>query len=263
MLLEIHHETLYRYDSPVRHSFQIIRLTPRDDPGQHRISWSLSLPHQAQPQFDAYDNIQHLISLDAAHDEVLFIASGLVETGLVSFTHDTLPVALFLRTTALTVADAALVQFAERHRAMLAQRGWQGLQELSAELLACMPYTPGCTDAETSAAQAFALGAGVCQDHSHVFLAVCRWLGFPARYVSGYLLTDHEGHVASHAWAEVNCNGVWHGFDISNGCRPDERYVRLAIGLDYLDACPVRGVRRGGGVEHLHSKAWVRQADEQ
>jgi len=263
MLLEIHHETLYRYDSPVRHSMQIVRLTPRDDPGQHRIAWNLSMPNQTPPQFDAYDNIQHLIAFDAAHDEVLIVASGLVETGLATFTHDTLPLALFLRATALTAPDAALAAFAERYRNLLQQQGWPGLRQLAADLLLQMPYAPGSTNADTSAAQAFGLGCGVCQDHSHVFLAICRWLGLPARYVSGYLLTEHAEHVASHAWAEVNLGGVWHGFDISNGCRPDARYVRLAIGLDYLDACPVRGVRRGGGEEHLQSRAWVRMAGEQ
>jgi transglutaminase-like putative cysteine protease len=263
MLLDIHHETLYSYDSPVRHSAQLLRLTPREDPGQHRISWSLTMPYHATPQFDAYGNIQHLVALDRAHDEILIVASGLVETGRASFTHDALPATLFLRGTALTAPDRALAEFAERYRAVVGRRGWRGLNELMADLLAAMPYTPGSTDADTTAAAAFAQGAGVCQDHTHVFVAISRLLGLPARYVSGFLLTDHEGHVASHAWAEVNFKGVWHSYDVSNGCRPDARYVRLAIGLDYLDACPVRGVRRGGGEESLQSKTWVKLADQQ
>jgi transglutaminase-like putative cysteine protease len=263
MLLDIHHETRYRYDNPVRHSAQLLRLTPREDPGQHRISWTLTMPYQAAPQCDAYGNIQHLVALDRTHDEILIVASGRVETGLATFTHDTLPAALFLRATVLTAPDRALADFAGRYRKVVTQRGWLGLNELMNDLLAAMPYTPGSTGVETSAAAAFAQRSGVCQDHAHVFVAVCRLLGLPARYVSGFLLTDHEGHVASHAWAEVNLNGVWHGFDVSNGCRPDARYVRLAVGLDYLDACPIRGVRRGGGEESLQSQTWVKLADQQ
>ncbi|MNT68827.1 Transglutaminase-like superfamily protein [compost metagenome] len=126
-----------------------------------------------------------------------------------------------------------------------------------------MPYTSGATQAETSAAQALALGAGVCQDHSHVFIAACRSLGLPARYVSGYLLTDRDAHVASHAWAEVYAAGRWLGFDISNRQQPDRHHLKLAVGLDYTDASPVRGVRRGGGSEALQAHARVTEAAQQ
>ena len=95
-------------------------------------------------------------------------------------------------------------------------------------------------------------GTGVCQDHAHVFVTAARLLGLPARYVSGYLFVEDGQEDASHAWAEVAVEGLgWVGFDVANQISPDERYVRLAVGLDYREAAPISGVRRGAGGETL------------
>ncbi|SMC15948.1 Transglutaminase-like enzyme, putative cysteine protease [Andreprevotia lacus DSM 23236] len=265
MRLHIHHETVYRYDSTLAHSAQLLRLTPRLDDGQRIVDWQLSLPAPASAGTDAYGNRQHLLVLDTPRDLIHIVAEGVVETHPATAAADdaTLPAALFLRDTPLTRCDAGLGAFADTYRNLIARHGREALLDLMADLLDRMPYRLGGTHAGTPAADAFALGQGVCQDHAHVFIAACRQLGLPARYVSGYLFTEHDGHVASHAWAEVCCGGHWHGFDVSNNCIPDERYVRLAIGLDYLEAGPVRGVRRGGGQESLHSLARVALAQQQ
>ncbi|MNG11944.1 Transglutaminase-like superfamily protein [compost metagenome] len=120
-----------------------------------------------------------------------------------------------------------------------------------------MIYTPGTTEVETSAAQAFAGRSGVCQDHTHAFLACARSLGVPARYVSGYLFSEASEHLASHAWAEAWLDDAWYSFDVTNQLARPERHLKLAVGLDYLDACPVRGMRRGGGCEQMHAKLVV------
>jgi transglutaminase-like putative cysteine protease len=112
-----------------------------------------------------------------------------------------------------------------------------------------VPYVLGVSDATDSAEVALARGAGVCQDHTHIFLACAREAGVPARYVSGYLmLDDTTQQSAMHAWAEAHVQGLgWVGFDVSNGICPDDRYVRVATGVDYSDAAPVTGTRIGGG----------------
>lgn len=110
---------------------------------------------------------------------------------------------------------------------------------------------------ETSAAEAFAGRQGVCQDHAHAFLASTRSLGIPARYVSGYLYTDSSDHLASHAWAEAWLDDAWYSFDVTNCLAKPERHLKLAVGLDYLDACPVRGMRRGGGIEQMYAHVEV------
>ncbi|NQD94490.1 transglutaminase family protein, partial [Pseudomonas sp. CrR25] len=109
----------------------------------------------------------------------------------------------------------------------------------------------------TSAAEAFAGRQGVCQDHAHAFLACARSLGIPARYVSGYLYAGNSEHLASHAWAEAWLDGAWYSFDVTNCLARPERHLKLAVGLDYLDACPVRGMRRGGGSEQMHAQVEV------
>ncbi|MEL7019409.1 MAG: transglutaminase family protein, partial [Pseudomonadota bacterium] len=109
---------------------------------------------------------------------------------------------------------------------------------------------------------ALATGRGVCQDHAHVFIACARRLGFPCRYVSGYLMmNDRVDQEASHAWAEALVEGVgWVGFDVSNAICPDERYVRIATGCDYGEAAPFSGIAvPGGGEQSLIVSVQVQQ----
>jgi transglutaminase-like putative cysteine protease len=138
-------------------------------------------------------------------------------------------------------------------------------------------YQPGITHSASTALEAFGGRAGVCQDHAHIFVACCRHLGIPARYVSGYLGVGSDrngassggggaagdGRLASHAWAEAWLDGEgWRGYDIANRLRPAARHVRLAVGLDYMDACPIRGYRRGGLGESLEVEVRVNDAPQ-
>jgi transglutaminase-like putative cysteine protease len=109
-----------------------------------------------------------------------------------------------------------------------------------------MRYTRGITGVSTTAAEAFALGGGVCQDYAHVMLALCRLCGLPARYVSGHLL----GEGATHAWIEVllpdGDGAVAHAFDPTHGVRPGVRHLTVAVGRDYADVAPTSGTFRAG-----------------
>jgi len=114
-----------------------------------------------------------------------------------------------------------------------------------------MRFEVGLTGTATKAGDALAAGHGVCQDFAQIFVASARLLGIPARYVSGHLARD-EAQEAAHAWAEACVPDIgWIGFDPANGISPTDHYLRVAIGLDYLDAAPIRGARRGGGTESL------------
>ena len=119
---------------------------------------------------------------------------------------------------------------------------------------------------ETTALEALARGAGVAQDDAHVFIACCRRLGVPARYVSGYLRNDDpELHVGrtSHSWAEAWVPGLeWVGFDPANNISPRGDSLRVAIGLDYRDAAPVSGRRVGFGDARMSVDAEVRLGDD-
>ncbi|MEL6744620.1 MAG: transglutaminase family protein, partial [Pseudomonadota bacterium] len=104
-------------------------------------------------------------------------------------------------------------------------------------------------------------GQGVCQDHAHVFLSAARLLDVPCRYVSGYLMMDDRVlQDATHAWVEAHVPQLgWVGFDVSNRISPDERYVRVATGLDYSDAAPLKGLRLGTQPESLVVSVQVQQ----
>ncbi len=262
MLLHIAHDTTYRYDAPLRFSTQYLRLSPRPTPGLVVRRWQLDLPGPAVQALDAWGNTLHVLTLEGDRREIHLRAFGEVETPdgpQVPEPDGELPPQVFLRATPLTTPDAAIQAFLTPLAADIRATPEAGLMKLIDALLVHMPYIQGSTDAATPAAEAFASRLGVCQDHAQVFVACARLLGLPARYVSGYLATDAE-HVASHAWAEVRLPAGWVAFDISNRCRADGRYVRLAFGADYLDASPVRGMRTGGGLEQLATHVRVTAA---
>ena len=153
-------------------------------------------------------------------------------------------------------AEGRLIEFAEQRRRGAATL--MGLRDLAHAIRERVAFETGITAVHSTALEAYEAGKGVCQDHAHVFIACCRYLGVPARYVSGYLyLPERAAPVASHAWAESWVVDRWRSFDITNDRPAGEHHVRVAIGADYLEASPVRGVRHGGGEERLIASALV------
>jgi transglutaminase-like putative cysteine protease len=263
MRLSIIHETKYRYTSPANYTIQYLRLSPQSTIQQKVLSWNLDLPGPARPFVDGFGNAAHVLVIDKPHQEIRIRARGEVE---VADEPLTLPDSgphrpdLYMRSTELTAQDQALIEFTEGFRRHSANGRAAALESLMLAVREKVDYQPGVTHVKTSAAQAFARGAGVCQDHAHVFVSCCRQLSIPARYVSGYLAPKNgpanangaDTEMASHAWAEAWVDGVgWQGFDVANQVRAHGRHVRVAVGLDYLDACPVRGFHRGGAGESL------------
>jgi transglutaminase-like putative cysteine protease len=167
-------------------------------------------------------------------------------------TQELLPPGYYLRTTPLTSPDQAIVALAADAVRGTRPLDWLvALMESVRERVSCRQ---GATGSETTASEALALGAGVSQDHAHLFVAACRSLNIPARYVAGYLWPGENGTEpqAGHAWAEAFVDDIgWVGFDPSNRALQDERYVRVGIGLDCRSAAPVRGIHRGGAAETL------------
>lgn len=257
MKLAISHDTTYRYDDPVRASIQYLRLTPQESERQHVLAWELTLPRPARAQRDPYGNVLHVLSIDEPHEAVVIRARGLVEIDESrEAEHDDQSPLPFLRFTRLTTPDDALRAFALEQCGEARDR--IALIKLMHALHGQMPFQPGATGVESTAAEAFAGGAGVCQDHTHAFLACARSLGIPARFVSGYLYRGSDRDLASHAWAEAWLDDAWYSFDVTNELARPERHLKLAVGLDYLDACPVRGMRRGSGLgEQMHARVVV------
>jgi transglutaminase-like putative cysteine protease len=268
MRLNILHETHYRFAEPALHSIQYLRLTPRRDPCQHVVAWRLATPGNLREWTDGFGNMAHVSVQDGRHDELPVLVSGEVQTidtaGVVP-PDDGLPPIMFLRQTRYTRAEPGIRELAQPFRARIADEGLIAvLHMLMLALHERIAYRPGYTDTESTAAEALAQGFGVCQDHAHVFIACCRTLDIPARYVSGYLFDERstEGSVATHAWAEAFVDELgWVSFDAANGVSATPAYVRLAVALDYDGAAPIRGVRRGGGLEEMSVR--VRVANDQ
>ncbi|WP_260960803.1 transglutaminase family protein [Pseudomonas citri] len=253
MRLTISHETAYHYAGQVQASIQYLRLTPRDSERQQVLSWQLDLPRPVRAQLDPFGNILHVLTLDEPHETIIIGARGQVDIDpLCEAEHESQSALPFLRFTRLTEADEPLRAFTAQQCKQ--RRNRTALIDLMHGLNQHMTYTPGVTTIETRAAQAFAGRSGVCQDHAHAFLACARSLGIPARYVSGYLFSEQSAHLTSHAWAEAWFDGAWYSFDVTHQLARPERHLKLAVGLDYLDACPVRGLQRGGGCEQIHAK---------
>ncbi|MFE3835542.1 transglutaminase family protein [Pseudogemmobacter sonorensis] len=294
MRLSVDHVTRYGYERPVRSVIQSHRLSPSLCNAQKVLDWSVSVSGGvsgggAGPAIQGAA-IQGAAFRDGAGDwvqgwtvagpldEVVVRVRGTVETfdtlGILRGHREMVAPELYLRETPAIAADAGLVALAQ------SAPGGDPLSlshALSAAVAAAIAYRPGATEAHTTAAEALALGEGVCQDHAHALIACARVRGLAARYVSGYLFTDPgasagqtrsqggpsqkqggkpakaepaaapRAHEAAHAWAEIHVPGLgWVGFDPANECCPDERYIRLASGFDARDAAPIRGLARGG-----------------
>jgi transglutaminase-like putative cysteine protease len=260
MRISIDHTTRYVYEAPVRYSTQYLRLVPRSTSRQRVVQWRLDTPATPLELLDGYGNILHVLTIIRPINEIAIRASGIVETSS-SIDEEPDPIKLspllFLRPTPLTRAEGPIPDFAERFRRRSGMLS--GLRDLAGAVLEKLPFQSGITAVHSTAAEAFEAANGVCQDHAHVFIASCRHLGIPARYVSGYLYSTgrDEAVVASHAWAEAWVVDRWRSFDITNDRAAAEHHIRLAIGADYLEASPVRGIRSGGGEEQMITSALV------
>lgn len=258
MLLTVDHVTRYIYDRPVRGVVQSHRLMPSVFDGQRVLDWTVTVS-DGVPGGSFRDGAGDCIkawSVTGPVGEIAVHVRGTVETvdlaGVLRGHRETVPPECYLRETAATDADAALTVLARK--AGSADGALAAAHALAAAVADAIAYRPGVTAAHTTAAEALALGEGVCQDHAHALIACARVAGLPARYVSGYLFADGDGvaHEAAHAWAEIHVAGLgWVGFDPANRCCPDERYIRLGSGFDAQDAAPIRGVARGAGAESL------------
>ncbi len=259
MQLFIRHQTIYHYSAPLTYTIQQLRLTPRTELHQHALSWQIKTAGQRHAYIDAYGNTSHTLTITGQHHEVAIIAEGVVETtipyqGRIT-DPDTFSPLVFTVPTRLTEPVAAILDFARANLPDTGKTTTGALLQLAAHICSAVAYQSGATLVTTSASDALQLGQGVCQDHAHRFLACCHARGIPARYVSGYIDPESTSHAESHAWVDAwvedSDYSGWVSIDVTHACLMNDAYCRLAIGRDYDSAAPVRGVRRGGGLETL------------
>ncbi|WP_020652799.1 transglutaminase family protein [Massilia niastensis] len=266
MHLSIRHETLYRYTQAQAYSIEQLHLTPRGEAQQHVLSWKISTPGHCSSYTDAYGNFSHMLTVNEAHDAVRILVEGVVATTALHGGRlqgaDSLSPLIFTVPTHLTQPTPMLADVAGHCLPPPGARiGTADLMKLASHIHGAVTYRSGATDVFSTAGDAMILGAGVCQDHAHIFLACCHARGVPARYVSGYIDPESTGHAASHAWVDAwvedeDFSG-WISIDVTHNRLMTQSYCRLAIGRDYESAAPVRGMRRGGGGETMSVEALI------
>ena len=267
MKLEIVHSTRYRYTAPIAETVMEVRLQPMDGNGQKCLDFRLELSHGIKPRtyMDGYGNHVHYFNLVRPHSELNVVSRSVVETGLGA---DPDPgeelVQDFLRFRAPVKDVEGVRELARRHAIEDPASSIDvehALDELTLTISREFTYDRTVTNVYSAVDDVLELRAGVCQDFAHLFIAVARAMGVPARYASGYIHTPGDKTVAaSHAWAEawVASRG-WIGFDATHPVRTTPHHVRLAVGRDYTDAAPTRGVYVGSATGNMSISVKTRE----
>lgn len=278
MLLHVVHENEYAYAPAVKTAQHMLHLKPANDAGQRLLSHRLRVdpePAQLREVTDVYGNTRTFFSLRASHAKLVVVAESTVATTAPAAVEGEVtwedarermryhreakydPAAEFVFASPYVPRHEDLVAYAQPSftagRPLL-----DAARDLMGRIHADFEYETTATDVNTPVLEALAMRKGVCQDFTHVMIGCLRSLGLPARYMSGYLLTEPPpgkprlvGSDASHAWVSVYVpgeqgEGAWAELDPTNDRAPGEDYVRLAMGRDYSDVSPMRGVIHGG-----------------
>lgn len=265
MLITTLHETTWEYERPIRGTFTEARLKPMTDAGQTCREWSVTVDplRDMSESTDYFGNTVLNYNILAPHSCIVLTAHSVVETHRNPFTPVVLPDAY---ETARAYQDFTTFDGPVEHHAVVHEMAancelkdstnrdpFEALacfQKLNAAIWSDFTYTPDATDVHTHIAEVLEGKAGVCQDFAHIFIAVCRSAGIPARYVSGYLVTRRSrsaaGSPASHAWVEAMVPGMgWRAFDPTNNLLANDSFIKLAVGRDYRDVPPTRGMFSG------------------
>jgi transglutaminase-like putative cysteine protease len=254
MKLEIVHSTRYRYSGPIAETVMEVRLRPMDGNGQRCLKFDLDVSSgiKARSYRDGYGNNVHYFNVVRPHTRLIITSTSVVETGreLDKNPGEEL-VQDFLRFRSPIKDVPGVRELAHRHPIADAGSGpaiEHALDELTLMISREFAYDRAVTNVYSAVDEVLELKAGVCQDFAHLFSAVARAMGVPARYVSGYIHTPAGGGAssASHAWAEAWVPGRgWVGYDATHPVRTGENHVRVAVGRDYTDAAPTRGIYVG------------------
>ena len=269
MYYTIRHTTRFTYDTPISESVMEARMQPRSEAAQRCLHFGLStMPASRVMMYqDHGGNIVHHFTIPGRHSRLTVTAEALVESHGVRAIPDTLDAGAWERLDALTatgeywdgVAPSTFASPTPLLDALATEIGLERgsedpltmLKRLTREVCERFEYKPRSTRVDSPIDDALRDRCGVCQDFTHIMTALVRRLGIPCRYVSGYLFhqqdsADRSADGATHAWVEALLPELgWVGFDPTNNLLAGERHLRVAIGRDYADVPPTRGVYKG------------------
>jgi len=256
MRLAVSHTTRFIYSARVVETYMELRVRPRDDARQRCLKFDLKVEPKSRVSSyrDGFQNWVHYLSHLAAHQRVVITSRSIVETGVAAarvidgFPED------FLQFRFPVENVAGVRRMADRLRPAGADDVEAAMDALALDINDRFEYEPETTDVYTGVREVLKLRRGVCQDFAHLYVAAGRAMGIPTRYVSGYVVPggDRLGTAASHAWAEawIPSRG-WIGYDPTNPIKVGPQHVAVAVGRDYHDVAPTRGVFVGRAKEEL------------
>lgn len=285
MNFSIHHVTKFSYSAPITESVMELHMQPRSEGIQRLLKFDLSLRPQARPASyqDHLGNTVYHFDIPARHTQLVITAKALVEMQPAAPLPDALDPSAWDELDKLSEGGdywemLAPSDFAhptdllhELARELDIRRRDDPLtvlRELNTAIYKVFDYEPQSTTVDSQIDEALQTRQGVCQDYSHIMIALARELKIPCRYMSGYLFhraeyNDRSAQDATHAWVEALLPGLgWVGFDPTNNLIAGERHIRVAAGRDYADVPPTRGVFKGTAESELSVAVQVKPSDE-
>lgn len=271
MLLEITHQTDLAYSELISETQMELRMCPRQEQDQHRLSFDLAIGPQAgvTSYFDWLGNTVHAFTINAFHKQIRIIATSIVETDRVAHdpqgladiwpfpVEDDYAIYDYLHFDGPIVDSPALRQLVAEALPEEGILAGELVTRMMRQIDELFTYEQGITTAASPITEVLEHGRGVCQDFTHLLIGMARAVGIPARYVSGFLHADesdgrYRGLAQTHAWCELLFPSVgWIGFDPTNKCAVGNNFVKLDVGRHYRDVAPNRGTFRGGSMEKM------------
>jgi transglutaminase-like putative cysteine protease len=290
MFYSIRHLTKFRYSAPVSESAMELRMHPRSEGSQRCLSFQVTVTPRATVRSyrDYLGNVVHHFDVPSVHRQLTIIAEAMVDVAgqpplpdsLAPEVWDQLDADLAARDFWEMLAPSQFAQWTEgidqfaRDLHLPTAQNARGrdpleiLQFLNSAVYRAIAYVPKSTRVDSPIDDALRNRQGVCQDYSHILIALVRRLGIPCRYVSGYLFHQSElkarsSESATHAWVEAYLPELgWIGFDPTNNVVAGDTHVRTAVGRDYADVPPTRGVFKGGAASELTVAVRVAPSDK-
>lgn len=252
MKYSIQRAATYGFPAEVRASVHYLRLIPQSSARQQVLEWKLTLPNATHEMVDPHGNLMQVLTVEGLHSTIELGISGVVEIDENCECEpgsETSPLP-YLRQTELTSCSDEREAFAREVCGEVCDRAAlvKLMQALHEELVVKAPAAEEDAEGAQLQIQAPCQSRSVANQHSHAFIACARALGVPARYVAGYLFDPEGGDLTVHGWAEAWFEGAWYSFDVTNNLSRASRHLKLAVGLDAMDACPVRGTSRSSGM---------------
>ncbi len=281
---KIRHHTRYRYTAPVGESVMEVRMQPRSEDRQRCHSFDLKLtpPARLLSYTDHLGNTIHFFDIPRRHGQLVLRAESQVAIEPFPELPDALSANDWAQMDALTsrgefwdmIAPSHFVHPSPALEILCAELGVSRnldpmsiLRHINTGIYFALHYVPNSTEVDSDIDVALESRQGVCQDYAHIMLALVRGLGIPCRYVSGYLFHDHKKQEqsaddSSHAWIEAYLPHLgWVGFDPANNILSGDRHIAVAIGRDYANMPPTRGVFRGNAKSHMDVGVQVTRTD--